>query len=704
MVAHASLELWRLAAEEVIDAFDDFGVDVGGQSWELRTELGIRAELVVLGEHEVRRLRDVDELRAVEVFDGQSDQHEPREARLSRREPHHRPRAEREAGAPELDAGMASREPVHAGPRVLLLGAVAVVNAFAVLDAAEVEAQHGEAGALQTPSGAKHDVVVQGAAAERMRVAHDRGRAQRQLLAVRASRRPVDRFEPTGRARDEKLHRAAYCSARLSMWNRVVILLRARLAARGAAETVPIATLFLHASVAAFLCGVVRDALSPYTYAAFALTISSGLVALPLLGEFGALLVHDEADAWVRALPISDLEQRLARALHVLIATLTQSASSLVVAAVFAPSTFTFVDRFELVAQGLLLAATVAATLVWLQSLFSARAPTLLVVLQTLLFGSVIVGAVVGVRFVTEFGELSAPTSTFVRAFPPALFAAPFEGQAHIAGAVPWPIVGWWVGALALGSLLVLPSVGADAPRRGRAWSSIVFAPLRVLTLRAWVRRDERATFELVFEALAREREVVMRSYPLIGVPLAFLALGARGEEGPAKEGLAALLLFTSATYLPVLLAHVVVSRSHRARWILDTAPTPRAALQNGAFKALVARFVVPLYVLLAVLTIVQGTLSSAALLVPIAFLLAVAVMRATWDACVHDLPMSNPPEAIEAKLNWGNVLIGSGVVLTIVAVLAWRLVDRAWLAAVICAALLALELATDRRWRRAAV
>ncbi|MCK6447804.1 MAG: hypothetical protein L6Q99_15540 [Planctomycetes bacterium] len=481
-----------------------------------------------------------------------------------------------------------------------------------------------------------------------------------------------------------------------------MILLRARLAARGAAETVPIATLFLHASVAAFLCGVVRDALSPYTYAAFALTISSGLVALPLLGEFGALLVHDEADSWVRALPISDLEQRLARALHVLIATLTQSASSLVIAALFAPSTFTPLDRLELVAQGLLLAATVAAALVWLQSLFASRATTLLVVLQTLLFGSVIVGAVVGVRFVTEFGELTAPTSPLVRAFPPALFAAPFEVHARAEDELPWPLVGWLFGALALGSLLVLPSVGADAPRRSRSWSSIVLTPLRVLALRSWVRRDERATFELVFEALAREREVVMRSYPLIGVPLAFLALGARGEEGPAKEGLAALLLFTSATYLPVLLAHVVVSRSHRARWILDTAPTPRAALQNGAFKALVARFVVPLYALLAVLTIVHGTLSSAALLVPVAFLLAVAVMRATWDFCVHDLPLSNPPETVEAKLNWGNVLIGSGVVLTILAVLAWRLVDRAWLAAVICAALLALELATDRRWRRA--
>jgi hypothetical protein len=484
------------------------------------------------------------------------------------------------------------------------------------------------------------------------------------------------------------------------MWNRVAILLRARFAARGAAETVPIAALFLHASVAAFLCGVVRDALSPYTYAAFALAISSGLIALPLLGEFGALLVHDEADAWVRALPVAEVEQRLARALHVLTAVLTQSASSLVVAACFAPSSMDVVARVELVLQGLALAVTVAAALVWLQSLFGTRAPALLVALQTLLFGSVIVGAVVGVRFVSGFGRLEAPSTDAVFAFPPALFAAPFA-QGDFGA---WCALGWTLCVAALASLLVLPSAGVDAPRSARSWSSVLFAPLRALALRGWVRRDERASFELVFDALAREREFVMRSYPLIGVPLAFLALGARGEQGPARDGIAALLLFTTATYLPVLLAQVVVSRSHRARWILDTAPTPRAAIDNGAFKALVMRFVVPLYALLSVLALAQGELWSSLRLIPIAFLVAVLVMRHVWHFCVHDVPLSNAPEQVEAKLQWSNLLATLGVLLTIVAVLAWRFVDRAWIAALVVAILLALELAAERDWRRVRV
>jgi predicted membrane protein len=480
------------------------------------------------------------------------------------------------------------------------------------------------------------------------------------------------------------------------MWNRVAILLRARFAARGAAETVPIAALFLHASVAAFLCGVVRDSVTPYMYAAFALTISSGLVALPLLGEFGALLVHDEADAWVRALPISDLEQRLARALHVLAAALTQSASSLVVAAVLAPSSFGAWARFELVAQGLALATTIAAVLVWLQSLFATRAPALLVTLQTLLFGSVIVGAVVGVRFVGSFGALESPSSPIAFAFPPTLFAATFARDV----AFGWPVLGWGLASAGLLSLLVLPNAGVEAPRSARHWSSMLFAPLHALAVRAWVRRDERAAFELVFDALPREREFVMRSYPLVGVPLAFLALGARGEPGTARDGLAALLLFTSATYLPVLLAQVTISRSHRARWLLDTAPAPRSAIANGAFKALVVRFVVPLYVLLSALALAQSNLEQSLRLVPLSFLVAVTVTRQTWPFCVHDVPLSNAPEHVGAKLNWNNLLGSLGVILTLLAVLAWRFVDRTWIALAACVVLVFLERATDRAWR----
>ncbi|MCE9594089.1 MAG: hypothetical protein K8S98_07845 [Planctomycetes bacterium] len=481
------------------------------------------------------------------------------------------------------------------------------------------------------------------------------------------------------------------------MWNRVAILLRARFGARGAAETIPISALFLHASVAGFLCGVVRDALSPWTYAAFALSLSSALVALPLLGEFGALLVHDEADAWVRTLPVSDLEQRLARALHVLIAAATQAASSLVVAALFAPSSFGVLERGLLVAEGLALAVTVASVLVWLQSLLATRAATLLVLLQTLLFGSVIVGAVAGVRFVRGFGTSEAPQSLAAFAFPPALFSAPFaRGDFAV-----WTALAWAVTVAALASLLALPNAGVEAPRRKRAWSALLFLPLRTLALKTWVRREERASFELVFDALSSEREFVMRSYPLIGVPLAFLALGVRGEHGAARDGLAALLLFTTATYLPVLLAQLVVSRSHRARWILDTAPTARRAIDNGAFKALVARFVVPLYCLLTALAIAQGELWSSLRLVPIAFLVAVAVMRGVWSFCVHDVPLSNPPDHVEAKLQWSNLLGTLGVLLTIVAVLAWRFVDRAWIAAVVVAALALLEWTTDRAWRR---
>jgi hypothetical protein len=214
------------------------------------------------------------------------------------------------------------------------------------------------------------------------------------------------------------------------------------------------------------------------------------------------------------------------------------------------------------------------------------------------------------------------------------------------------------------------------------------------------VSRDERAAFELVFDALPRERSFVLRAYPLVAVPLAFLALGARQETGVGAEGLYALLCFTTAAYLPLVAAHVPASDSATARWLLDTSPIPRAALQAGALKAVVVRLVLPLYTLLALLCWSQGGALLALRLALPGALVAVLVLRLTWHRCVQDLPLSVDPDELAVELDWMGLLAGLGLVLTVVAVGVTRSVTGPASALALSAALLGGELVLDRVWR----
>lgn len=482
------------------------------------------------------------------------------------------------------------------------------------------------------------------------------------------------------------------------MWNRVAVLLRARLWAQKEGSALPLASWLLTFACAALLCAVVRDALGSHAYAIFALSVTGVLVAVPLVGEFGSLLVFDEASDWVRALPLRPIELRIARALHLLVATWTLALAPLAAATLTAPSSLGLAERALLFACGIGLALCVAAAILWLQALLS-RVEPLLVAVQTMIVAGAIVAAVLGLRWVGELRAIDEPMPGALAAYAPAWFALPFAPGAS-AGQRLLPLLV----SLASGALLVVaPSVSARGPRSTRSALGALLAPLRSVAIRAWVRRDERATFELVFDALPREREFVLRTYPLLGVPLAFLALGLRGESAGSRQGLLALLCFTTATYLPILIAHVPVSRSANARWMLDTAPVDPRALSNGALKAIAVRFLVPLYTGLAVLAFAQGELALALRLVPVAALVALAIVRATWPFCVAGPPLSTAPEDLRVPLQWGNVLLTLGILTTLLAVAAQRWVAGPTAAAVAVLALVALEVASDRAWRRSA-
>jgi hypothetical protein len=178
--------------------------------------------------------------------------------------------------------------------------------------------------------------------------------------------------------------------------HRVLTVFRAGFAAQWGAGVWPAAPIVSHGTVAAVLCGLASGALPPFAYAIFALCVSGALLALPFLGDFGALLRSDPAAEWVETLPVSRFELRLARTLLILFSVGVLSLAALLPAAWFAPDDAGWSGKALLVLAGLAQGLAIVAFLVALQSALGDRAEGLLVLAQTLLFTGIALGLVVG--------------------------------------------------------------------------------------------------------------------------------------------------------------------------------------------------------------------------------------------------------------------------------------------------------------------
>lgn len=484
------------------------------------------------------------------------------------------------------------------------------------------------------------------------------------------------------------------------MWNRILLIARTHLAGEWMGERgarLPVAPMLFQASLSALLCGLASGEVAPFGYATFALSIPLALTSLSLLGELGPLLRADPASEWIGAQPVRPIELRAARVL--VIATLLGglALASLVPAAVLAPDGTGIAGRLALVLGGLVLTLFAASLLLWVQWLGGDRAEGLLVAAQTLVFVLVIVGFAAGLGRLHELGDLRAARGALLL-YPPAWFAGWVVGAADLGSAL-----GGAALVATLATLAVAPFPPAARARGTRAPLTLLLSPLRALAERSWVRRDERAVFRFVFEALPTERDFVTRTYPLVAIPLAFLLLGA--ETGtPKGEGLFALLLFAPAAYLPVLLLHVPATATPQARWILDTAPLEPAVESSAARKAVALRFLFPLYLGLAGLTWARGDLALALRLTPVAAAAGLVGLRLLWAAYVRTPPLSTP--ASELGTAWDDAgsggMLGVALAATVAAIAAWRFVPGpAWSVAIL-AAVLVLDAAWAPRVRPA--
>lgn len=472
--------------------------------------------------------------------------------------------------------------------------------------------------------------------------------------------------------------------------SRALLLARALLAGEWMGERggrLPIAPVLFQAFLAAVLCGLVRSDLPPLPYAIFALSIPLGLTSLSLLGELAPLLRADPAAEWIGAQPVRPVELRAARLIVIggLLGLL--SLGSLLPAAVLAPPGTGWGARVGLVAWGTAQSLVVASLLLWLQRLAGERAEGLLVLLQTLVFCLVLVGFAAGLGYLPRLARVVQPDGPWL-AYPPAWFAAALTGAGGAA-----TLAAWGGLVFAAATLLAAPFPPPPRARRTTTPLSILLAPLRHLALRTWVRRDERAVFALVYEALPAESAFVTRTYPLFAVPLAFLVLGAEGgsEKG---EGLLALLAFMPVTYLPILLLHVPVTATPAARWILDAAPLDPASEASAARKAFAVRFLAPLYLSLAGIVALRGDPELALRIVPVAAAAGLLLLRSIWPLYVSRPPLST--EAGDLGTAWNDGASGGMLTIalgaTFCAILTWRYVPGPLWALAILVVVLAME------------
>ncbi|HED65138.1 MAG TPA: hypothetical protein ENJ09_06230 [Planctomycetes bacterium] len=479
----------------------------------------------------------------------------------------------------------------------------------------------------------------------------------------------------------------------MSGLGRVAALLGARLRT-GPDGGSPIAAMLPLVLVSGVFCALIGGVLAPFPYAISALTLCVASVAIPLLGELGWILRRDAAHEWVAALPVRSFELRLARTAHLLVVLFALALASLVPAAVFLPDGSPGHAFLTLPLLGLGLVSLLASFLLAIQNLLGERAEGLLIGVQTVLVGAVALGVILGVRFLPTLAHLGEDGGGLggLLLFPPTWFALPFADGAGTRAT-------WWpsltAGAVGLAVLLALPP--AAAPRAVRTpWLAILLTPLRTLATRSWVRREERGIFDLIFDALPREREVVLRTVPMIGIPLAMLAFSS-DEGGARSSDLMALLLFTVPIYLPILLTQVATSATPRASWLHRTAPIRPEAVAEGTVKALTLRFLVPLYAVLATVAWARADLATSLRLAPPAFLLSVLVLRRLHSACVFAPPLSVAPSETRFDQDWIGLLGGLALGLAGIALAVSRLVTLPGSIG-LAVLLIAIEGITERR------
>ena len=178
----------------------------------------------------------------------------------------------------------------------------------------------------------------------------------------------------------------------------------------------------------------------------------------------------------------------------------------------------------------------------------------------------------------------------------------------------------------------------------------------------------EQAAFRLAWNISSRSREFKMKVYPSLGYLLVYVALFFVGGKGNqlSLEGFRQMddtafyfimaLIYISSFSINTIITQLQMSEKYKAAWVFFTAPlTQPGQVISGAYKAMVAKFLLPIFIIVSIITLVLTNGKAAPHLLA-GF--SNVVMTSTLFAYLflRKFPFSSP---IQANARSGNLVLG---------------------------------------------
>lgn len=447
----------------------------------------------------------------------------------------------------------------------------------------------------------------------------------------------------------------------------------------------------------------------PFGFAFLQMLVLMVAVAMTMVSEFGVALIDPDDHAMLAPLPIAPRTYFAARAVNALFYVAVIASSWSVPGAILA----VFVHGGSIAAGVLHLVASFAAALlgtalvIFGYGVLARLAPPRRLHDLTL-YGQVLFSLALFLGFL--YGPALLPDSEgFLRfsrtgaAFlcPPAWFAAlaAWEPSALTLLGAASPLLA--LAALARLSMRYASHLRSHAStRRPSERETRRMSPIARLFRRVFVRDDEQAAFEFSWLLMARERPFRLRTYPLIGFPLALLVLALASGSSHDRLLWLFLLMYAPILYFPAIVSLLPYTSNPDAAWIIRSAPIPgRHAVVLGAEKAFLLRFVAPLYAVVAAFAAwawnpVEGIGNSAA-----AFL--VACLFTAFDFTrLEDLPFTRPASRTFSKIDTSHFM-GRVILLAILSSAQFLLIGRSPFALAVLLPSLGAVLVALLGWQR---
>lgn len=132
--------------------------------------------------------------------------------------------------------------------------------------------------------------------------------------------------------------------------------------------------------------------------------------------------------------------------------------------------------------------------------------------------------------------------------------------------------------------------------------------------------KTERTGFILAWKVSSRSRDFKVKTYPGIGymiVLLVMMTMNMKGLKlsdlkGPAGSGLITMAIYVICFLLMIAISNVTVSEKFKAAWIYFVAPIEKPGqLISGAIKAMMAKFFLPLAIVIVIAALILSGIPS---------------------------------------------------------------------------------------------